>query len=86
MSEDVDVTPVMVQKIVTVKTVAMTVHAKINITPLLPQSMDIDRTTKALNLWDIEMQIKQLHKHLDALHEIRDDLLQETDEAEQILS
>jgi len=48
--------------------------------------VDIDRTTKALNLWDVEMQIKQLHKHLDALHEIRDDLLQETDEAEQILS
>jgi len=67
----------------------MNVHAKyhkINITPLLPPSMDVDRTTKALNLWDIEMQIKQLHKHLDALHEIRDDLLQETDEPEQILS
>ncbi len=73
----------MVQKIVTVKTAAMTVHAKINITHLLPQSMsDIDRTNRALNLWDIEMQIKQLHKHLDALHEIRDDLLQETDEAD----
>jgi len=53
----------------------MNVHAKLNITPYLSLIVD-EKVTTALNLWDIEMRIQSLHRELDALHEMKDGLLE----------
>jgi len=37
------------------------------------------RETNALNLWDIEMQIKNLHVQLEILHEAKEQLLLDQD-------
>ena len=66
----------MVQKIVTAQNAVTTVHAKLNITPLLSIGMDdIDATTKALNLWDIEQRINQIQMELDMLHQAKAEIL-----------
>jgi len=37
--------------------------------------MDCDTRTKALNLWDLEQRINQIHMELEMLHEAKADLL-----------
>lgn len=39
----------------------------------------MDNTTRALNLWDIETRIRAIHKELDALNEMKDNLIAERD-------
>ena len=36
---------------------------------------DSERLTTALNLWDVEMRIQSLHRELDELHSMKDELL-----------
>jgi len=36
--------------------------------------MDIERTTKALNFWDLKQREKELQHELDAIHQAMDEL------------
>jgi len=35
----------------------------------------VDNVTKALNLWDIENRIAEIHKELEALHQMKSEIL-----------
>jgi len=39
----------------------------------------VDAQTKALNLWDIENRIGEIHRELEALHEMKASLLDSTE-------